>query len=104
MPNGEFFREVFEESSAAGGYWEVASIAFRARVSLAGLKPAHQIHRGAISQRDLLMTPTNAEHRLRGFLDYFNYTGQRFGSVSVPGMTLPTQNDMRRTKRLDAFE
>src|SRR5258707_11890606 len=104
MPNGDFFREVFEKSSAVGGHREVTSFAFCARVSLAGLKPSHQIYRCAVSQSDLLMTPTNAEYRLRGFLDHLNYTGQRFGSVSVPGMTLATQNDMPKTKRLYPFK
>src|SRR5512132_3319834 len=104
MPNRYFFREALEEASAIGGHREISSFAFCACISLPGFQPAYQIHLRAIGQRDLLMTSTNPEYRLRCFLDYIDYTGQRFGSVPIPGMTLATQDYVRRAKRLYAFE
>src|SRR5258705_9349403 len=104
MPDRDFLRQVFEEATAIGCHWEISSFALRACISFARLKPTHQIDKRAVSQGDLLVSSTNAEHRLRCFLDHFNNASQRFRSVSVPGMTLATQNDVRRTKRLYAFQ
>src|SRR5678816_3875516 len=104
MPNRYFFGQVLEEAGAVGGHREISSLAFRACISLAGFQPAHQIHGRAIGQSDLLLTSTNPEYRLRCFLDHVDYTGQRFRSIPVPGMTLATQDYVRRTKRLYAFE
>ncbi len=104
MPDRYFRRQVFEYPLAGRRHRKVAALAFCARITLPRLEPPHQSDGRAKRQRHLLMPAANAQHRLRCLLDYFKHTGERAGRITVPGMTLATEDNVGRLKRLDAFE
>src|SRR6266850_7892844 len=108
MPNGDLGRQLLEQAVPCG-YTddinsEVTAFAFRSFITFARFQPRHQINWSAKRQSNLLVAATNTKRRLQSFLYDVNYAGQRLRWVHVPGMTLATQNDMRRAKRIDALE
>src|SRR3954468_12339384 len=53
---------------------------------------------------DLLVTATYTEDRLARLFDDVEHSGQRPRRILIPRMTLPAQNDVRRTQTANSFE
>src|SRR6185369_11065291 len=65
---------------------------------------SHQPDFSTVSYRDLLMTATDTKDRLARLFDHFENSGQRSGRILIPRMTLPAENDVRRTETANSLE
>src|ERR1700730_867562 len=104
MPNSDLGRQALEETRSCGFNWQITAFTFCAFIAFARFKPCHQLDGSAKGQGNLLVTATNSQCRLRSLFYHLNHPGQLLRRVSVPWMTLATQNNMRRTKCLNALE
>src|SRR2546421_1399281 len=104
MPNSDLGRQPFEEALSSGLNWKETAFAFCAFVTFARLKPPHEVDGSAKGEGNLLVTPTNSQCWQRGLFYHFNYPSQLLRRVSVPRMTLATQNNMRWMNRLNALK
>src|SRR5678810_198320 len=57
-----------------------------------------------VSNRDLLMTTTHTENGLARLFDHIEDSGQRPRRILIPRMTLPAENDARRTQAANSLQ
>ena len=104
MPDRDLIWKIPKKAIAVGRDLKEAPLALGSFIAVSRSQPSHEGDGSPKRQRQLLVTATYPQDRLRGPVENFEDSGERLRRIALPRVALSAQDNVGRVEILDAIE